>query len=334
MLKEPQITAAYFRGLVDYLANQGVNTTAFLHEFSLSEELISNFQFRLPLTIFAAMLNTAESLSGDADIGLHVGEHIKPSQYGVLGLSVMNCRNVEEAIKRHERYEYLVSNIGHCIYETDGDKVNLIWDTELEDAPRHIAEENVSSWITFARWISARDISPTAIYFQHDKPLDIREHERIFRCPIHFNARKVLVEFPVEFLALPLRQHDPGMLAMLDDYAERLLVKLNTADDVIHQIKAIISTQLQSGDITLGSVALELGTSERNLQRKLKEHDWSYQKLLDDTRKTMALKLLPEPQLDFSEITYLLGFSDQSSFQKSFKKWTGMTPGAYRSSLL
>jgi AraC-like DNA-binding protein len=122
------------------------------------------------------------------------------------------------------------------------------------------------------------------------------------------------------------------MLAMLDDYAEKLLVKLEGDNDIVQKIKAVISEHLQSGDMTLSKVASTLGMSERNLQRKLKEQQCNYQKLVDDTRKMMALKLISNSQRDFAEITYLLGFSDQSTFQRNFKKWTGVTPGTYRAS--
>lgn len=331
-MKESQITAAYLRGLIDYLRSKHIPTDSFLQNHGISEDQISNFLFRLPIVKFAQLLDEAEQLTGDADIGLHVGEYIKPSQYGVLGLSVMNCRNFEEAVQRHMRYENLVSNVGHCEYNIRDDEVTLTWCTDARETSRHIAEENVSSWITFARWISATSISPTSISFQHDTPLSVVEHQRVFRCPIEFGAPNIAITFPAHYLQLPLRQHDPSMLAMLDDYAEKLLVKLEGDNDIVQKIKAVISEHLQSGDMTLSKVASTLGMSERNLQRKLKEQQCNYQKLVDDTRKMMALKLISNSQLDFADITYLLGFSDQSTFQRNFKKWTGVTPGTYRAS--
>lgn len=331
LMKESQITAAYLRGLIDYLHSKKIPTDVFLRKHGISEDQVSNFLFRLPILKFAQLLNEAEGLTGDNDIGLHVGENIKPSQYGVLGLSVMNCRSFGEAVQRHMRYENLVSNVGHCEYTILGNEVTLTWCTDANETSRHIAEENVSSWITFARWISGSSISPTSIFFQHDAPLSITEHQRIFRCAITFCSPNIAIKFPAHYLQLPLRQHDPDMLAMLDDYAEKLLVKLEGDNNIVQKIKTIISEHLQNNDMTLRKVASTLGMSERNLQRKLKEHQCNYQMLVDDTRKTIALKLILNKALDFAEITYLLGFSDQSTFHKSFKKWTGLTPGAYRS---
>ncbi|MFD2230118.1 AraC family transcriptional regulator [Alkalimarinus sediminis] len=325
-----QISAAYLRGLIDCLRLRNIDTECFLERYAVDQALVENFQARLPVERFNQMLYEAETLTGDEDIGLHVGEQIKPNQYGVLGLSIMNCKNLEEAVKRHTRYENLVCNVAMSRYQVKGDQVELTWDTCAPEVTRHIAEENVASWITFARWISGTDLSPSLIQFQHNKPNSIEEHERIFRCPLKFSAERVRVLFPAEYLQLSLRQYDPAMLAMLDTYAERLLLELNSSGRLVDQVTASISTHLQSGEVSLGHIAATLGLSERQLQRKLKEEGLTYQGILDNTRKTLALKQIEDGMVDLYEITFLLGFSDQSAFQRAFKKWTGMTPGQYR----
>ena len=325
-----QISAAYLRGLIDFLRLRNIDTDRFLAHYEVNEAMIENFQARLPVEHFNQMLYQAETLTGDHDIGLHVGEQIKPNQYGVLGLSIMNCKTLEEAVQRHTRYENLVCNVAMSSYQITDNQVELTWDTCAPEATRHIAEENVASWITFARWISGTDLSPDSIQFQHAQPESIAEHERIFRCPLRFSGDRVRVRFPASFLKLSLRQYDPTMLAMLDKYAERLLLQLNSSDQFVDQVKAAISTHLQSGAVSLGHIATTLELSERQLQRKLKEDALTYQGVLDETRKTLALKQIEDDMIDFSEITFLLGFSDQSAFQRAFKKWTDLTPGQYR----
>ncbi|UZE96225.1 AraC family transcriptional regulator [Alkalimarinus alittae] len=327
-----QISAAYLRGLIDFLRLRNIDTERFLERYEIDDAMLENFQARIPVARFNQMLYEAEALTGDADIGLHAGEQIKPNQYGVLGLSIMNCKTLEEAVQRHTRYENLVCNVAISRYQVTGDQVELIWDTCAPEATRHIAEENVASWVTFARWISGTDLSPSLIEFQHAPPDSTAEHERIFRCPVQFSADRVRVVFPTEFLTLSLRQYDPAMLCMLDTYAERLLLELNHSDQFVDKVTMAISTHLQSGEVSLGHIAATLALSERQLQRKLKEEGLTYQGVLDETRKSLALKQIDDDMIDFSEITFLLGFSDQSAFQRAFKKWTGLTPGQYRKS--
>ncbi|MDG9670097.1 AraC family transcriptional regulator [Hahella sp. CR1] len=333
IIRDSQISAAYLRGLVDYLILKRQDASLFLKPFQISAAAIGEPQQRLPTRLFGAMLEAAGALLHDANIGLHVGEQIKPGQYGVLGLSVMNCKTLREAIVRHERYERLVCDVGHTTYRLDGDEVILSWDSCSPDLSRHIAEENIASWTTFARWITGADVSPTLIRFQHSRPQDIQEHERLFRCPLQFSCDSIEVRFPVAYLDLPLRQHDPAMLALLDEYADRLLLQLNPEADFRDKVKAALTDLLQAGDISLKKTAQTLGLSERALQRRLQEEGRSYQQILDDTRRELALRQISDKRLDLSEITFFLGFADQSAFQRAFKRWTGRTPGQYRREL-
>ena len=51
---------------------------------------------------------------------------------------------------------------------------------------------------------------------------------------------------------------------------------------------------------------------------------------VDDRRQALALGYVRDPGLSLLDIAYLLGFSEQSAFQRAFKRWTGATPGDYR----
>ena len=72
-----------------------------------------------------------------------------------------------------------------------------------------------------------------------------------------------------------------------------------------------------------------MNLSLRSLQRKLAEEGTSYEALLAATRQELALSYLAEHRYSISEIAYLLGFSDTSSFTRAFKRWTGQAPSQY-----
>ena len=78
-------------------------------------------------------------------------------------------------------------------------------------------------------------------------------------------------------------------------------------------------------------MAKALRMSRRTLQRKLADADLSYQRLVDDTRRDLALRYLDDPQTSVTDVTFLLGFSGQSAFTRAFKRWIGVSPSAYRS---
>lgn len=70
--------------------------------------------------------------------------------------------------------------------------------------------------------------------------------------------------------------------------------------------------------------------SERSLARYLQEEGTTFSALLEDLRRRMALRYVRHSELSFSEITFLLGFSQAAAFYRAFRRWTGQTPREYR----
>jgi AraC-like DNA-binding protein len=77
-------------------------------------------------------------------------------------------------------------------------------------------------------------------------------------------------------------------------------------------------------------VAAALHLSERSLQRRLAEAGTRYGEILRDTRHQLACSYLRDPRVSIGEIAWLLGFADQSSFTRAFRRWEGRSPTAYR----
>jgi AraC-like DNA-binding protein len=77
-----------------------------------------------------------------------------------------------------------------------------------------------------------------------------------------------------------------------------------------------------------------LGFSPRNLQRKLKTVHLSFARILDDMRAQAARYYLHDPGVPVGEIADMVGFSEAGSFTRAFRRWTGITPTAYRNSVV
>jgi AraC-like DNA-binding protein len=99
---------------------------------------------------------------------------------------------------------------------------------------------------------------------------------------------------------------------------------------VVSRAKAVFIEQLASGEPSGADIARRLHMSRRTLQRKLAEAETSYQQLVDDTRREIALRYIDDRKMSVTDITFLLGFSGQSAFARAFKRWTGFSPTDYR----
>ena len=84
---------------------------------------------------------------------------------------------------------------------------------------------------------------------------------------------------------------------------------------------------------TADTIAEQLGLHPRTLQRQLAAEGHRCQDLIDAERRVQATRYLAEPRLQLGQIAGLLGYTEQSTFNRSCRRWFGMTPGDYRAEL-
>jgi len=101
-------------------------------------------------------------------------------------------------------------------------------------------------------------------------------------------------------------------------------------DELIVSVGAAASRRLLRARPTLTAVARDLGMSARSLQRCLEARGTSFREIADGALRDRAEALLRATDHPLTEVGFLLGFSEQSAFTRSFKRWTGMSPGAWR----
>ncbi len=157
------------------------------------------------------------------------------------------------------------------------------------------------------------------------------EYRRVFGLFPVFGSPRDCLEFKTTELSkpLPLAQREFGDL--LHHYSEILLEASegtrSTGDQVLDLMKMNL---LQGKETSLKGIAASCGTGGRCLQSRLKKEGTTFQVLLDRARREIALHFLRQEDVMLCDIAFLLGFSDQSSFNHAFRKWTGKTPGAFR----
>jgi AraC-like DNA-binding protein len=135
--------------------------------------------------------------------------------------------------------------------------------------------------------------------------------------------------FPAEVLDRPLSSANRELALAHDRVLGEFVAKLQR-DDIVSRTKSAISDWLPSGDFSSEAVARALHMSPRSLQRKLAAQGTTFRKLLQAVREELAQSYLADGSLTLLEISYLLGFSEQSAFSRAFKRWTGSTPQDFR----
>lgn len=299
---------------------------------NLDPALLDDADNRIPYAQLIALYEEAARLTGDEAFGLHLSEHTSEKVFDLLGYVLMSSPTLGEALHRIVRYHPIWNDGAEYVVETENEWVHLGYRylSPRAEARRHDCEMTLAITLRFGRIATGVDWTPREVSFEHEQPADLSEHLRIFRSPLRFSRPVNELVFDRSLLSLPLVEADPALCAVLDRHAAELLAKSPVRGGFVDEVRALLFEAMQGGDASLEAISRQLGTSPRTLQRKLKEEGASHQDLLDEIRRDLSKRYLREPQMAICEVAYLLGFSEPSAFHRAFRRWTGITPKAYR----
>ena len=310
----------------------GVKAQRLYDAAGFNTALLNDPDARVPFAQIVTLYEEAAKLSGDDAFGLHVGEQVDPTVFDVLGYSVINSPTFGDALDRAVRYNSLWTNgSGFSIDQGEAlTTVTYIYFDPGLSARRQDCEMTLAALAVLGRRVTNVEWAPREVRFQHARPANTQEHDRIFRCPLQFDAPANDFVFDSAYLNLRIVKADPNLCAVLDRHAGELLARYPREDSFIDRVRLIIKNEFKGGEASLEKVAGQLGLSGRTLQRKLQERGTTHQELLDQMRKELAVRYLREPEMAICEVAYLLGFSESSALHRAFKRWTGKTPSEFR----
>jgi AraC-like DNA-binding protein len=312
---------------------QGVNSDALAQAVGISPAQLRDPDSRVLIRQVQALWREVIAATGDPNIALKLGEMINPVAIGVLAYVMMHSPTLGQAFDKLCQYQDIVcegiQTTGHLIADN---KFMLSLRITSADIiyPQHALNSELSVYLSAMRALSGHSITAREIRFSYPRPVDTREHERVFApARLVFDAPETAMILDADLLNIPVLNASPSLSMLFEKHASDMLAKLK-APSLSSRVKSEIVSLMKGEEPTLATVADRLAMGVRTLQLHLKEAGTSYQQLLDETRKELAVSHLREPNLSTTDIAYLLGFAEPSVFFRSFKKWTGQTPGAFR----
>jgi AraC-like DNA-binding protein len=291
---------------------------------------------QITLEIEEALWNEGARLCGDDALGLHAAELLVAGIFDVLDYAVRSAPTLRASLERLVRYNRLVHDAAEFTLIERGDVVRVEHAFRFAAAVqcRHSAEFTLAAIVVLANQLTGTPVRPGAVDFRHGKPASetaLVEHARIFGVAPRFAQRVNALELDRRVLERTLPSADPALSRVIERHAEALLAaRPDPARGTADRVRHLLSRALGEGEATLATVADRLHMSERSLQRKLADDGVTFDALLDELRRDLALRYLADPKIAIAEVAYLLGYSEPSPFHRAFKRWTGVTPSEAR----
>lgn len=321
------------RMLLAYASRRGVDLQDICRLKGLEPAPADDSSMRVSAGAFHAVWQAAVARCEDIDFGLHFGESMQDlSGSHILFLVMMNCPNVKSALEAFCRYHNLVNDSIRPKIAPFDDGALLCLDESRSSitAGRNETEAFLCILNSVFRRVTGSACSPVRVMFRHAEPGDITEHRRIFQAPLMFGQQVSAIVLDKRHLEIPLNLADSKLLKFLEAYACSLLYRIYPPDTWADRVIESIRHKLNGQRPSLKEAARDLAVSARSLQNKLKEEGTTFQDLLDHVRKETAISLLKDPNISLYDVSFLLGFSEQSSFNHAFRRWTGSSPKLYR----
>lgn len=285
-------------------------------------------QERTPANWEAAFWAATEKISADPDIGARLGRLLPPLRGHVVEYFYSSSRTFGGALLRTLAYQKLVGEGLDVHLVMTADDCYLVDQSGMQ-YPRHLVECFVGGAIRFLHDISEGAFQPTAIHFTHRTGATPAEYGLLYGCPVKLGCAETRVYFNHASLGHEAWHADPSMQDMHERMAEQRLEDIDRLA-LVDAVTRAISHALETGDFGIDTIAARLGFSRRRLQMELAALDTSYNRILDDYRLQLTSQLLESTDEKMETITELCGFSDISAFYRAFRRWTGMTPAAWR----
>ena len=284
------------------------------------------------LAQYCALFELASHSTHNHNIGLHFGNSFQPKQLGMLGYTAISSPTLAAALRNMELYFSAHQNqTSFGLIPDDG----IIWlsykifDPRIVDR-RQDAELSLGMFCNIFKSALGNNWRPLEVRFEHEKPDNINDHERLFGSPIVFGRRTNAVGFHHRDLDAIMPKQDPYLFAVVTAFLEgRLKLQSNPVDFsqiVRNEIKMHLGTRLP----TMQEISNVLGISDHALQKKLRSHGLNFTDIVKAARHELALHYMNDANLPLTEVAYSLGYSELSSFSRAFRNWTGMNPQRYR----
>jgi len=309
----------------------GIDPQRFAQQIGIDSTIVPETRTRLPAQLVDAAFAKAASLIPDPAFALRAGECWHPSYLGTVGYAWISSGSLRTALKRLERFSNILGQKASCRCEDGPDGLRFIFEHGRGDAVIGpvVADFALSLIVDMCRTNFGPSLTFESVSLRRPLPENPKPYKDYFGCPIEFGAAgdSFLLARHVADRLLPTSNHE--LATTFDAILSKQLLELGSGD-LLTRCKAWLLQELTSGEPSEIDLARAMGLSSRTLQRKLAEYDMSYRGVLEAVRYDLAMRYLDDSTKTVTDITFLLGFSEQSAFTRAFKRWSGQAPTAYR----
>ena len=313
--------------LWNILEDYGHDAESVFLEEGIDREMLLKPDLRITHARADSLWSRVNELIDDPCFGLRGVKFWHPSHFNALGQAWLASGTLREALDRAARYAHITGEDRETRLEDTAEGLTITLSRSLK-LPAFM-DLTMSIFMSACRLNYGPDLNPVEVHFIHSKPVCVEEYYSYFKAPVKFNADKDSITLPADAVDKRLPIGNPHLAKLSDQYIISYLAELDK-NNIAQRVKGTIIDMLPSGGICDEKVAQQLNMSTRSLQRKLQSVHTSFGRLLDEVRQEIAEHYIHDSTVSLTEIAFVLGYSEYSSFWRAYKRWTNTSPSTIR----
>lgn len=312
-------------------SRQGYDTRRMLLDAGISPDLLDMGMARVSSDQFSRLMQVIWNRLDDELMGLGP-RRARTGTFATMCALVVDCPTLEAVYRQAFQFSRLFEPMVAMELEQEDDlaRLRLVVEGDYQDPQHYMQESILVIWHRLGSWLVGQPVELIRAEFSYPRPAHGDEYRHIFRCPLTFEAEHTALTFESRFLSAPVIRDRPEMRQFLKTSPADLLSRPDDSNTYTGRIRALIGRDFSRPMPDFEWIAGELHTSPQTLRRRLKQENTSFQEIKDLLRRDMAIYYLGRQELAINDIAFRVGFTEPSTFHRAFKKWTGVTPGAYR----
>jgi AraC-like DNA-binding protein len=339
-----QFAASLARVLSDRGLDPRQSTRAAGIEFDVLDPQSPGYASEIPALAYSRVYRDVLMALQDESFGLRRDVRMSPGAFRIMCYCLLSCANLGRAIERMSEFHrvFYEGKLGMRL-QREGDSARF----EMIVAPKPVSETDAGSaatmssvesacclsmWHRFFGWLVGHPLPLECVELTGSAPESLARYRQLFSSELRFGADIPSFRFPAEYLAYPLVHNEDSLRDFLRTAPYQLLTM--PADpgrqSLVDQVRSLIGHDFSRGFPSFERITDLLHMSAPTLRRRLKREGTTFQELKDACRRDASIAYLNRPELSINDVAILMGFTDPSAFYRSFKKWTGMTPGEFR----
>lgn len=336
LISEGAVRMAPLLGLPRILSDQGLDPDAFIRDTGIDPALFEDPENTISFADIGRLFVRTATVTGMETPGFELGRHAGLDVLGKVGELMSSAPDFRTALHALIRAFHLHDRGAAPVLWEVGDQTMFGYTLYSPDIPgtNHIYDAALAITINTFRQLLGTEWKPTEVLMFRDPPGNSRDFKRHFGSKLRFGADHAAVVFPTADLDRPLTESDPDAYARLSREFEQLDL-MSGGSSLSNRVRRLLRGMFASGaglhGIDLPGVARHLDLHPRTLTRHLRAEEESFSNILEQVRYEFAQQMLRDTSLLIADIALLLGYAESASFNHAFRRWSGKTATAWRS---